>query len=59
MLRKMTDRCPFSYIALRYKQEDIMNKEIFSPSLGIGILKKNIEKGTDKEYLLIDFVNIQ
>lgn len=44
MLRKMTDRCPFSYIALRYKQEDIMNKEIFSPSLGIGILRKNIEK---------------
>ena len=43
MLRKMTNRCPFSYIALKYKQEDI-NKDVFSPSLGIGVLKKNIEK---------------
>ena len=42
-LKKMTNSNPFSYIALRIKEEDWKTNEVFKPDLGIGILKKNLE----------------
>ena len=44
MLKEMTEHSPFSYIALKVKEEDWKTKEVFRPTLGIGILKRNIDK---------------
>lgn len=43
-IQELTACSPFSYIAIRVREQDLKTKTVFKPELGVAILKKNIEK---------------
>lgn len=44
MVDNVTSSSPFSYVALRVRENDWQTKEVFKPELGVAVLKKNIKK---------------